>query len=474
MKSRCQEWRLYSPSVTSLSPSSSCSRTTSRIAACWIRLSSASEISFFSAFSRASMRAGGGRRLPTCSARKGGLVRSIGMGLRCSGPPTASCRTIAHVVALSCRLRRRPTCEGLEAEGRSNRRAFHSANARPRHKRPRLRPPRRWTKQPTENEMKAAVATENGVAVRDIPQPRPKPNEVLVKVRAAALNRADLATARGIPHGSHGGIGAAVGLEWAGEVVESGAEAKSYKPGDRVLCAGPGGYAEFAVSDWGRVNPMPNGMSFEQAATLPVSLITLHNALVTAGRLVAGESVMIQGASSGVGLMGLQIAKLKGAKPVIGTSTNDARRTRLPEFAADLALDTREAGFADAVLGATGGKGVDLVVDMLSGPVVAQSMRAVAILGRMVNVGRLAGAKAEFDFDLHALRRIDYIGVTFRTRTLEEVRDINRRMRADLWEAVTAGKLSLPIDSRFPLDAAVEAQAHMRANKHFGKIVLAM
>ena len=101
-------------------------------------------------------------------------------------------------------------------------------------------------------------------------------------------------------------------------------------------------------------------------------------------------------------------------------------------------------------------------------------MRAIAILGRMVNVGRLAGAKAEFDFDLHALRRINYIGVTFRTRTLEEVREINRRMRADLWEAVTSGKLSLPIDSRFPLDAAVEAQAHMRANKHFGKIVLSM
>jgi NADPH:quinone reductase len=141
--------------------------------------------------------------------------------------------------------------------------------------------------------MKAAVATENGLALRDIPQPRPKPNEVLVKVRAAALNRADLATARGIPHGSHGGIGAAVGLEWAGEVVESGAEAKGYKPGDRVMCSGTGGYAEYAVSDWGRVNPMPNGMSFEQAATLPVSLITLHNALVTAGRLRPGESVMI-------------------------------------------------------------------------------------------------------------------------------------------------------------------------------------
>jgi NADPH2:quinone reductase len=219
---------------------------------------------------------------------------------------------------------------------------------------------------------------------------------------------------------------------------------------------------------------MPNGMSFEQAATLPVSLITLHNALVTAGRLRPGESVMIQGASSGVGLMGLQIAKLMGAKVVVGSSTNDGRRARLKEFGADLAVDTRDPAWPDTVLTATDGKGVNLVVDMLSGPVVAQTMRATALLGRIVNVGRLAGMKAEFDFDLHALRRIDYIGVTFRTRTLEEVREIGRRMHADLWRAVTAGKLRLPIDRRFRLDEALAAQAHMRENKHFGKIVLTM
>jgi NADPH:quinone reductase len=322
--------------------------------------------------------------------------------------------------------------------------------------------------------MKAGVATEQGLALRDIPQPRPKPNEVLVRVRAASLNRADLITARGLPHGSHAGVGAPVGLEWAGEVVEAGAEAKGYSPGDRVMCSGSGGYAEYAVSDFGRVNPIPDGMSFEQAATLPVALITLHNALVTVGRLHAPDSVMIQGASSGVGLMGLQIAKLRGAGLVIGTSTNAERRGRLKEFGADLAIDTNEPGWPEAVLRATGGKGVNLVVDMLSGPVVAQTMKGTAVLGRIVNVGRLAGARAEFDFDLHALRRIDYIGVTFRTRTLEEVREINRRMRADLWDAVTAGKLALPIDRRFPLDAAVEAQAHMRANRHFGKILLTM
>ena len=322
--------------------------------------------------------------------------------------------------------------------------------------------------------MKAGVATEHGLALRDIPEPRPKPNEVLVKVRAAALNRADLTTARGLPHGSHGGVGAAVGLEWAGEVAAVGAEVTGHSPGDRVMCSGTGGYAEYAVTDWGRVNSMPEGLSFEQATTLPVALITMHNALVTAGRLHAPDSVLIQGASSGVGLMGLQIAKLRGAGLVVGSSTDAARRGRLNEFGADLVIDTREPAWPEQVLKATGGKGVNVVVDMLSGPVVAQTMKATALLGRIVNVGRLAGTRAEFDFDLHALRRIDYIGGTFRTRTLDEVREINRRMRDDLWDAVTAGKLALPIDRRFPLDQAVEAQAHMRANRHFGKIVLTM
>jgi NADPH2:quinone reductase len=170
--------------------------------------------------------------------------------------------------------------------------------------------------------------------------------------------------------------------------------------------------------------------------------------------------------------MGLEIAKHLGARLVIGSSTNDARRARLKEFGADLSIDTRDPGWADAVLTATDGKGVNLIVDMISGSVANGNMKAAALLGRIVNVGRLGGAKAEFDFDLHALRRIDYIGVTFRTRTLEEVREIVRRMRADLWDAVSAGRLHLPVDRRFALDDAVAAQAHMRANKHFGKIVL--
>ena len=121
---------------------------------------------------------------------------------------------------------------------------------------------------------------------------------------------------------------------------------------------------------------------------------------------------------------------------------------------------------------ATGGKGVDLIVDMISGGVANQNLEAASLLGRIVNVGRLGGMKGEFNFDLHAMKRIDYIGVTFRTRTAEEVREINRLLRADLWEAVEAGNLSLPIDKTFKLAGITDALEMMRANKHFGKIVI--
>src|SRR4051812_8498584 len=187
--------------------------------------------------------------------------------------------------------------------------------------------------------MKAGVSSENGLVIKDIPQPKPKPNEVLVKVKAAGLNRADLNAAKG--QGGHGSVGNVVGIDWAGEVIEAGSEVQGgFKPGDRVMCAGAGGYAEYAVTDWGRTVPIPANMSFEVAATLPVAVATMHDALITNGKLKKGETVLIQGASSGVGLMALQIAKLMGAGLVIGTSTNAGRLAKLKEFGADLAVDT--------------------------------------------------------------------------------------------------------------------------------------
>ena len=319
--------------------------------------------------------------------------------------------------------------------------------------------------------MKAGVASPDGVVVKDIDPPKPKPTDILVKIKAIALNRADLGSARGDT--SHGAsTGRPIGSEFAGEVVEAGGEVRDFKAGDRVMCHAPGSHAEMAVCDFGRAMKIPDGMGYEQAATLPIGLNTLHNALVTAGRLKAGENVMVQGASSGVGVIGLQIAKLMGAGLVVGTSTNEARRARLKEFGADLAVNTKDADWPEQVMKATDNKGLHLTVDMLSGPVVSQTMRCTALLGRIVNIGRLAGMKAEFDFDAHARQRIDYIGVTFRTRTIDEVREILVKMRADLWGHVESGKLKLPIDRTFPLDKAAEALAHMRANAHFGKIAL--
>lgn len=323
--------------------------------------------------------------------------------------------------------------------------------------------------------MKAAVITESGVAVRDVTKPTPGNGQVLVRVRAAGLNRADVIMASGHMHGSAGGPGAILGLEFAGEVEAVGAGVTSVKAGDRVMASGGSAYAEYALADAGRVSKIPaNNMSFVQAATLPVALQTMHNAIVTAGRLQAGESVLIQGASSGVGLMGLQIAKVMGAGLVIGTSTNAGRRARLAEFGADLAVDTTEANWSRHVADATGGKGVNLIIDQVSASVADENMKAAAVLGRIVNVGRLGGFKGPFDFDLHALKRIDYIGVTFRTRSPEEVREIVRAMRADLWPHVESSRLALPIDRTYPLEEAAAALAHMKANAHFGKIALTM
>jgi NADPH:quinone reductase-like Zn-dependent oxidoreductase len=319
--------------------------------------------------------------------------------------------------------------------------------------------------------MKAGIASPNGVTIADVEQPKPKPTDILVKVKAIALNRADLGSARGDT--SHGAsAGKPIGSEFSGEVVEAGKEVLDFTVGDRVMCHSPGSHAEFAVSDHGRVMKIPDGMSYETAATLPIGLNTLHQALITAGRMKAGENVMVQGASSGVGIIGLQIAKLMGAKFVVGTATNAERRARLKEFGADLAVNTNDADWPEQVLKATDGKGVNLTVDMLSGPVVSQTMACTALLGRIVNIGRLAGMKAEFDFDLHARKRIDYIGVTFRTRTIEEVRDILVKMRNDLWDDVKAGRIKVPIDKTFPLAEAKAGHEHMRANKHFGKILL--
>jgi NADPH2:quinone reductase len=321
--------------------------------------------------------------------------------------------------------------------------------------------------------MKAITAQANGIGVAELPIPTPNPQEVLVRVRAAGLNRADLAMASGKSHGGVGAAGAPIGLEWGGEVVAVGSAVKGIDIGSGVMCTGGGGYAEYALADYRQALAIPKSPpDFIAAAALPIALRAMHNAIVGLGRLAQGETVLVLGAASAVGLVGLQIARIMGAGRVIGSSRDAERRARLAEFGADLAIDTGDENWPDLVMAATDGRGADLVVDLVSGPGVNLTLRATALGGRIINNGRLGGAVASFDFDLHATRRITYIGSSFRTRTLDEIAAINARMLPDVTASLIDGRLRLPIDATFPLGEAAEALARMRANEHFGKIVL--
>src|SRR5271167_4834501 len=160
--------------------------------------------------------------------------------------------------------------------------------------------------------MKAYIYGANGAAITEVAKPSPKGTEVLVRVRACGLNRADLGMTKGHAHGSAGGVGTVLGMEWAGEIAEVGPQAKGVKVGDKVMGSGAAAFAEYTLADHGRLFRTPSNMNFEEACTLPVAIATMHNAVVTVGALQPGQTAMIQGASSGVGLMALQIAKLKG------------------------------------------------------------------------------------------------------------------------------------------------------------------
>src|SRR5258707_2382297 len=237
--------------------------------------------------------------------------------------------------------------------------------------------------------MKAYVYGANGAEITEVAKPAPKGPQVLVRVRACGLNRAALGMTKGHVHGSAGGAGTVLGMEWAGEIADVGPEAKGVKVGDRVMGSGSAAFAEYTLADHGRLFHIPASanMSYEDAATLPVALATMHNAVVTNGALQPGQSVLIQGASSGVGLMALPIPKLKGARTVIGSSTDPIRRARPQEFGADLAVDSSDPGWVDEALKATGGEGDDQIVDQFSGTGASQNLKATKIKCCSINDG---------------------------------------------------------------------------------------
>lgn len=322
--------------------------------------------------------------------------------------------------------------------------------------------------------MRSIIATANGPVLQGFETPVAGPGFVLVRVRAAALNRADLAMLTGGSHGVAGGIGFPLGLEWAGEIVELGAGVDGWCVGDRVMGASPGALSEYVAANPAWIYRVPAHLAVEQAAALPVSLQTMHDAIVSNGQLSAGQSVLIQGASSAMGLMGLQIASQLGAALVIGSSTSEQRRARLAGFGAHRAIDTGAPDWVRQVHKATRMKGVDLTIDLLAGPLINSTLQATRVGGRLINVGRMAGETGEFDFDQHSMRRISYVGVTFRTRTPAEISEVIARANRDLMPLLENGRLAMPVDRVYRFEQYAEAFTHMAGNRHFGKIVLAL
>lgn len=321
--------------------------------------------------------------------------------------------------------------------------------------------------------MKAVTLGDDGVEIKDLPNPEPTSEQVLVKVKSCGLNRSDLLETQGQSFGHTGGDTKIIGGEFAGEIVELGEGVEDLKVGDKVMCRGGSGWAEYAVANHKRaIKFNPEQISWEQAASIQGNLQTMHDAIVTNGKFITGQSVFIQGASSGVGIIGLQIAKALGASLVLGSSTNQNKLSKLSSYGADILIDTSKENWLDKVLEVTEGKGVDVLIDMLSGDFVNKNMEATKINGHLINIGRLAGMNGNFNYDLHAKRRLHYVGTTGRTRSVEENLDVARVANKDLWDHVIDGKIRHVIFKTFRLNEASDALNIMNENRHFGKLVL--
>jgi NADPH:quinone reductase-like Zn-dependent oxidoreductase len=295
-----------------------------------------------------------------------------------------------------------------------------------------------------------------------------------MQVKATGVNRADIYQVKGQyqTEKTAGGPLAIAGIEAVGEVSGMGKNVSGYAIGDRIMAMCPGGYAEFTTVDHRLAMRAPERLSWEEAATIPIAYMTEYNALIMNAHLQTGETVLVNAASSGVGVAAVQIAKFCGAKMVIGTASTPTKLAALRTLGMDVGINYRTENFADAVLAATGGAGADVIIDHVGASSLKENLRCMALKGRLVSVGRLGGGIGELDLELLAFKRLQLIGVTNRTRTLDEKIAIARGVASDLLPAVGEGGFKLVIDRVFPLHQASEAQAYMASNTQIGKIVL--
>jgi NADPH:quinone reductase-like Zn-dependent oxidoreductase len=290
-----------------------------------------------------------------------------------------------------------------------------------------------------------------------------------VRLCAAGLNRGEFIAA----HGLHKpGAAKPAGAEGAGEVAAVGAGVAPWKAGDRVMGRCAGAFAEYALMDAREAMAMPAKLSWEEAAAVPLVFMVVHDMLIAQGRLRAGEWLLVTGVSSGVGVAALQTAKALGAK-VIGTSGSAEKLAKLSAMGLDVAVCTRRPDFHDQAMQATGGKGVDLVVNSVGGTVFAECVRSLAFQGRLATVGYVDGVmKAEIDLEALHSKRLTLFGVSNKLRNAEQRAATVRGFVADLLPHFSGGRIRPVVDKVYAFDELPAAKAYMESNAHLGKIVV--
>ncbi len=303
------------------------------------------------------------------------------------------------------------------------------------------------------------------------PVPQPADGEVLVKVAAAGVNRPDVMQRQGL-YPPPKGVTDIPGLEIAGEVVALGVNAARWKPGDRVMAlVVGGGYAEYCPAHESHCLPFPPSLSMNEAGAIPETFFTVWHNVFERGGLKSGETLLVHGGSSGIGTTAIQLAKQFGSR-VIVTAGSEQKCAACRELGADLAINYKTEDFVAATKAATGGKGADVILDMVGGDYIERNYEAAAVEGRVVQIAFQGSPKATVDFRRIMLKRLHHTGSTLRSRSVADKGAIARAVEKNALPLVAAGKVRPVIDSTFPLTEAAAAHARMESSQHIGKIVL--
>ena len=305
----------------------------------------------------------------------------------------------------------------------------------------------------------------------DADKPRPGAGEVLIRVAAAGLNHADISQAKGM-YPPPPGASPVLGMEVSGTVEALGEGVSNCEAGDEVCALIPGGgYAEYALASALCVLPVPKGVSLVDAAALPEVHFTVWTNLMDAARLKTGESVLIHGGSSGIGTAAIQMLAARGHK-VFATAGSAEKCAACEKLGAAKAINYREQDFVEIVKAQTGGRGVDVILDMVGGDYIQRNMSAAALWGRIINIAYQSGMQANVNFGPMLMKRLSLLATTLRARSNDEKGVIRDALLREVWPLIAAGKIKPVVDRVYPLGDAQEAHARMAKSEHIGKLLL--